>query len=53
MTKPVATPASTDLRRRMIEDMNVRGLCAKTQRDYLRIVTRFAVFLGRSPGTAT
>ena len=53
MTKPVATPASTDLRRRMIEDMNVRGFCAKTQHDYLRIVSRFAVFLRRSPSTAT
>ncbi len=53
MTKPVAMPASTDLRRRMIEDMNVRGFCAKTQHDYLRIVSRFAVFLGRSPGTAS
>lgn len=53
MTKPVAMPASTDLRRRMIEDMNVRGFCAKIQHDYLRIVSRFAVFLGRSPGTAS
>jgi integrase/recombinase XerD len=52
MTKPVATPSSTNLRQRMIEDMNVRGFCAKTQHDYLRIVSRFAVFLGRSPGSA-
>src|SRR5271165_2728218 len=53
MTKPVLPSAPTDLRQRMIEDMNVRGFCAKTQHDYLRIVSRFAVFLGRSPGTAT
>ncbi len=53
MTKPVLPSAPTDLRQRMIEDMNVRGFCAKTQHDYLRIVSRFAVFLGRSPGSAT
>jgi integrase/recombinase XerD len=50
MTKPVSVPSPVDLRKRMIEE---RGFCAKTQHDYLRIVTRFAVFLGRSPGTAT
>ena len=53
MTKSIAVPSPIDLRQRMIEDMNVRGFCAKTQHDYLRNVTRFAVFLGRSPGTAT
>jgi integrase/recombinase XerD len=55
MTKPVSvpSPAPVDLRQRMIEDMNMRGFCAKTQHDYLRIVTRFSVFLGRSPGSAT
>jgi len=37
----------------MIEDMTVRGFSAKTQHDYLRIVSRFAVFLGRTPGSAT
>jgi site-specific recombinase XerD len=45
--------ASTGLRQRLIEDMNVRGFCAKTQHDYLRSVTRFAAFLRRSPDTAT
>jgi len=29
----------------MIGEMTVRGFCAKTQHDYLRIVSRFAVFL--------
>jgi integrase/recombinase XerD len=53
MTKSISVPSPIDLRQRMIEDMNVRGFCAKTQHDYLRNVTRFAVFLGRSPGTAT
>lgn len=52
MIKPVSPSSPIDLRQRMIEDMNVRGFCAKTQHDYLRIVSRFAVFLGRSPGSA-
>ncbi|MEE9544260.1 MAG: integrase [Rhodospirillales bacterium] len=37
------------LRRRMIEDMTIRGFAAKTQTGYLRAVKDFAVFLGRSP----
>jgi integrase/recombinase XerD len=37
----------------MIEDMNVRGGSAKTQHNYLRIVSRFAAFLGRSPNLVT
>jgi hypothetical protein len=36
MTKSIAVPSPIDLRQRMIEDMNVRGFCAKTQHDYLR-----------------
>lgn len=52
MIKPVSPSSPIDLRQRMIEDMNVRGFCAKTQHDYLRIVSRFAVFLERSPGSA-
>ncbi len=51
MNKPI-TPAA-GLRQRMIEDMNVRGFSPKTQHDYLRIVERFAAFLGRSPDLAT
>src|SRR5260370_34855856 len=53
MNKPLSMPARRDLRQRMIEDMNVRGFSAKTQHDYLRIVSRFAAFLGRSPDSAT
>jgi integrase/recombinase XerD len=52
MTKPVAVSSPVNLRQRMIEDMNVRGFCAKIQHDYLRIVSCFAAFLGRSPGSA-
>ena len=41
------------LRRRMIEDMTVRGFTACTQRGYIAAVRRFTVFLGRSPDQAT
>jgi site-specific recombinase XerD len=41
------------LRRRMIEDMTVRGFGAKTRHDYVRHVRMFAAFIGRSPDTAT
>ena len=44
--------AISPLRRRMIEDMTIRKLAAKTQHDYLQRVKDFAVFLGRSPDTA-
>ena len=40
------------LRRRMIEDMTIRGFTAKTQHDYIRHVRSFAAFLGRSPRKA-
>ena len=40
------------LRRRMIEDMTVRGFGEKTQSDYIRHVKNFTIFLGRSPDTA-
>src|ERR1700677_4515335 len=53
MNKPLCLPARRGLRQRMIGDMNVRGFSAKTQHDYLRIVSRFAAFLGRSPDLAT
>ena len=45
--------AISPLRRRMIEDMNVRKFGEKTQQDYIRHVEQFAKFLGRSPDTAT
>ena len=41
------------LRQRLIDDMTLRGFGAKTQHDYIRIVSRFAAFLGRSPASAT
>ena len=45
--------AISPLRRRMIEDMNARKLCAGTQRGHIRSCERFATFLKRSPNTAT
>ncbi|ESX82652.1 MULTISPECIES: phage integrase N-terminal SAM-like domain-containing protein [unclassified Mesorhizobium] len=41
------------LRQRMQHVMLMRGLGSHTQQDYVRHVRRFAVFLGRSPDTAT
>jgi integrase/recombinase XerD len=41
------------LRRRMIEDMNVRHFAANTQETYIRAVEKLARFLGRSPATTT
>jgi site-specific recombinase XerD len=41
------------LRRRMIEDMRMRKLCAQTQSGYIRAVRHLAGYLGRSPDTAT
>ncbi|MER8664516.1 site-specific integrase [Mesorhizobium sp. M1148] len=41
------------LRQRMQHDMLMRGLGSHTQQDYVRHLRRFAVFLGRSPDTAT
>jgi len=41
------------LRRRMIEDMTVRKFTLKTQNGYIRVVKKFAIFLGRSPDTAS
>ena len=50
--QPILQPVSP-LRRRMLEDMAMRGLREETQRDYLRFVGAFAAFLGRAPDTAT
>jgi hypothetical protein len=44
---------TTPLRQRMIEDMDLRGLCEKTQKAHIRNVKHFASFLGRPPDTAT
>ena len=49
MTDEVVSP----LRRRMIEDMTIRKLSSKTQRDYVQRVKHFAAFVGRSPDTAS
>src|SRR5439155_23286023 len=45
--------AMSPLRRRMIEDMTIRKLAPKTQHDYVQRIKNFAVFLGRSPDTAS
>jgi site-specific recombinase XerD len=45
--------ALSPLRRRMIEDMTIRRLAPKTQKDYIQIIKNLAVFLGRSPDTAS
>lgn len=49
MTEECVTP----LRRRMIEDMTVRRMSSETPRNYIRAVKNLAIFLGRSPDTAT
>lgn len=43
----------TPLRQRMIDDMRMRKLSPQTQASYIRVVKRFAKFLGRSPDTAS
>ena len=53
MKRPFLPTPATSLRQRMIEDMTLRGFQDKTQRGYIRIVSGFAEFLGRSPETAT
>ena len=49
----MGTDTVSPLRRRMIEDMDARKLCAGTQRGHIRGCKRFAAFLKRSPETAT
>jgi len=44
--------AISPLRQRMIEDMTIRKLGAKTQAGYIRAVKNFATFLGHSPDRA-
>jgi integrase/recombinase XerD len=43
----------TPLRRRMLEDMQLRGLSPATQRAYLRHVVQLAQFYGKSPDLVT
>ena len=49
--QPVSQPISP-LRRRMLEDMAMRGLREATQRECVRFVQSFAAFLRRPPDTA-
>jgi len=48
-----SSEAVSPLRQRMTEDMRMRKLELKTRAAYLRAVTKLAVFLKRSPDTAT
>ncbi len=48
MTEQTISP----LRRRMIEDMEIRGFSPQTQGSYLRVVRDFAVFMRYSPDKA-
>jgi integrase/recombinase XerD len=41
------------LRQRFIDDMTMRRFARETQRNYIRDVGRFAIWLGRYPATAT
>src|ERR1700736_5775733 len=50
---PMTDEALSPLRRRMIEDMTIRRLAPKTQKDYIQIIKNLAAFLGRSPDTAS
>ena len=47
------TSAISPLRQRMIEDMRMRKLEAKTQQAYIRAVLKLSAYLKRSPDTAT
>jgi len=49
MTEKAISP----LRQRMVDDMTIRKLSAKTQAGYIRAVKGFAAFLGHSPARAT
>jgi hypothetical protein len=53
MDESIRTAAISPLRQRLIDDMSVRRFSRETQRNYIRDVGRFAIFLGRSPDTAT
>jgi integrase/recombinase XerD len=48
---PSTTSTVSPLRQRMLDDMRLRKLDAKTQSTYIRAVRRLAMFLGRSPDT--
>lgn len=40
---------TSPLRQRMIEDLTIRNLSPETQRSYVRHVSKFSRFFGRSP----
>ena len=46
------SPPGSPLRRRMIEDMTVRGFTPKTQTGYIRAVRDFAAYFGGPPDQA-
>jgi site-specific recombinase XerD len=48
-----STPAVSPLRQRMLDDMRMRKLEAKTRAGYVRAVRNLTAYLGRSPDTAT
>ena len=48
-----STPGVTLLRQRMLDDMRMRKLEAKTRAGYIRAVRNLTAYLGRSPDTAT
>ncbi len=47
------TSGVTPLRQRMLEDMRIRKLEARTQEAYIRAVRKLAAYLHRSPDSAT
>src|SRR3954447_12146450 len=47
MSQLQASVVVSPLRRRMLDDMAMRGLREETQRDYIRFVRSFAAVLGR------
>ena len=53
MTSLPSHPPVSALRERMIEDLIVRRIGAKTRHDYVRHVRAFSAFIGRAPDTAT
>ncbi len=53
MTIHASSQPISPLRRRMLDDMAMRGMREATQRDYIRFVQSSAAFLKRPPDTAT
>lgn len=53
MTTPLPNTPISPMRRKLIDDMNMRHFSVATQRNYIRDVGRLASFLRRPPDTAT